>query len=123
MRPNAGQVVAYESVEDPARLFTLVRRRGQRVEKVVFCPVGDPRDPENETETLQIRRIQSLNRGQESTRRSFSTRWGILRRGTLRSSLTSRAEATPHHCHGRIGLVRSPSTQPLTPGGCPLPQI
>src|SRR5215210_3711014 len=24
MRPNAGQVVAYESVEDPARLFTLV---------------------------------------------------------------------------------------------------
>jgi hypothetical protein len=49
--------------------------RGQPVEKVVVCPLGDPRDLENETETLQIRRIQSLNRGQKSTRRSFSTRW------------------------------------------------
>ena len=28
MRPDVGQEAAYESVEDPARLFTQVRRRG-----------------------------------------------------------------------------------------------
>jgi hypothetical protein len=60
-------------------LFSGVRGRGQRVEKVGVSPVGDPREPENKAKTLQERRIWPLNRGQKRARRGFSTRWVVLR--------------------------------------------
>src|SRR5215212_8206580 len=67
-------------------LFTRVRRRGQPVEKVVVGPVGSPRESENKSKTLRIRRIRPPNRRYKRARRSFSTRWGILRTSPKRSS-------------------------------------
>src|SRR5215203_1341295 len=62
-----------------ALLFTRVRGRGQPVEKVVVGPVGGPKEARNQPKTLQRRRFQRLNRGQNRARRSFSTGWGLRR--------------------------------------------
>jgi hypothetical protein len=66
-------------------------RTHQRVEKVGVDQVGGAREPENASETLRKLRIPPLDRGPKKARRSFSTRWGVLR-----SSYTgSRIECTP----------------------------
>jgi hypothetical protein len=115
-------------------LFTQRRGRGQRVEKVGVDQVGGAREPENASETLRKLRIPPLDRGPKKARRSFSTRWGILRssalcRGVSRSSVVDR-----NICHfmwyggvqavvlGRVG--RKPSPHPRACAlSCPSPTI
>src|SRR5215212_1206812 len=73
------QTQSVDAQEGRFRIFTGVRGRGQPVEKVVVGPVGGPKEARNQSKTLQRRRFQRLNRGQNRARRSFSTGWGILR--------------------------------------------